>query len=48
MKRRHCPGHKFTAATWDGRPILGRWKCRICGLKVSTRQAAEALEGQAS
>ena len=45
---RRCSGHLFRALTFDGAPVLGRWKCRRCGLKVSTRQAAEALEGMSA
>lgn len=45
---RHCPGHSFRALTFDGHPVLGRWKCRNCGLKVTTRQAAEVLEGMSA
>lgn len=48
MRMINCPGHKFQALTFDGKPLLNRWKCVLCGLKVSKRSAAEYLEGKES
>lgn len=37
--------HRFYAATLDGVPLMGRWKCK-CGMKVRDRATAKRLDGK--
>lgn len=32
--------HHFRALTFNGVPVLGRWKCVHCGMKVKTYKQA--------
>jgi hypothetical protein len=36
--------HRFLALTWERTPVLGRWKCQNCSMKVKDRTVAERLE----
>lgn len=38
--------HQFAALTNRGVPILGRWKCRNCKMRVRDWYVARDLEGQ--
>lgn len=38
--------HQFMALTSYGRPVLGRWKCRNCKMRVREYRVAAALDGE--